>query len=247
MSLEGRVAIVTGSGRGIGRAVALALARDGARLVINDVGDPAPAQAVVAEIEALGSSAVVVLGDISQSTEVSALVERTVEHFGQVDILVNNAGIARDNLLLRMSDSEWDQVLNINLKGAFLCTRAVLKYMLRQKWGRIINISSVVGIMGNAGQANYAAAKAGLLGLTRSAAKEMASRGITVNAVAPGFIDTGMTRALADKVQQQALGQIPVGRFGTPDDVAHAVAFLAAPESAYITGQVVQVNGGLVM
>lgn len=247
MSLNGRVAIVTGSGRGIGRAVALRLAREGARLVVNDVGDPAPAQAVVGEIQALGSSAVVALANISQPAEVNQLVERAVQEFGQVDILVNNAGVARDNLVLRMSDSEWDQVLGINLKGAFLCTRAVLKYMLRQRWGRIINISSVVGLMGNAGQANYAASKAGLLGLTRSVAKEMASRGITVNAIAPGFIDTGMTRALPEKVQQQVLGQIPVGSFGTPEDVAHAVAFLAAHESAYITGQVLQVDGGLVM
>jgi len=247
MGLGGRVAIVTGSSRGIGRAVALRLASEGARVVVNARQEEALAQAVVADIQGRGGEAILVMADVSQAEGAQRLADTAFHHFGQVDILVNNAGVARDGLVVRLSEADWDRVLDVDLKGAFLCTRAVLKYMLRQRWGRIINITSVVGLMGNPGQANYAAAKAGLLGLTRAVAREVASRGITANAVAPGFIETDMTRALAPQLQEDIRGHIPLGHFGSPEDVAHAVAFLAAPEAAYITGQVVCVDGGLAM
>ncbi|MBI2866250.1 MAG: 3-oxoacyl-[acyl-carrier-protein] reductase [Chloroflexi bacterium] len=247
MALEGRAAIVTGSSRGIGRAVALRLAREGASLVLNARQDEAGVRAVVTQVQQMGGQAVQAMGDVSQAETAKQLAEAAYHHFGRVDILVNNAGINRDNLIVRLSETDWDQVLDVDLKGAFLCTRAVLRYMLKQRWGRIINMSSAVGLMGNAGQANYASAKAGLLGLTRSIAREVASRGITVNAVAPGFIDTEMTQALSPQRRDSLLQQIPVGQLGAPEDVAHAVAFLASPEAAYITGQVLPVDGGLVM
>jgi 3-oxoacyl-[acyl-carrier protein] reductase len=243
---ENRVALVTGSGRGIGRAIALKLAQRGASLVVNDLESTGPAQ-VVEEIKAQGGKATAILGDISLPDQVSQIIEGSVSAYGRLDILVNNAGITRDGLILRMSDADWDQVLSINLKGAFLCTRAALRHMVRQRWGRIISISSVVGLMGNAGQANYASAKAGLIALTKTVAREVASRGITANAIAPGFIDTEMTRRLPDNIKQQMVGQIPLGYFGSPEDVANAVAFLASEEARYITGQVLNVNGGMVM
>ncbi|MEM4724438.1 MAG: 3-oxoacyl-[acyl-carrier-protein] reductase [Candidatus Hadarchaeum sp.] len=246
MNLSNRVAIVTGSGQGIGREIALLLAERGASVVVSDINE-VTAKAVAAEIESKNIKSIAVTANVSSVAEVNKLVEQTLSSFGHVDILVNNAGITKDNLLMRMSEADWDLVLNINLKGAFLCTQAVIRHMMRQRWGRIVNIASVVGVVGNAGQANYAASKAGLIGLTKSTAREVASRGITVNAVAPGFIDTGMTQKLPENVKQEFLKQIPVGYFGLPKDVAHAVAFLVSEEAHYITGQVLNVNGGLAM
>lgn len=245
LDLSGRVALVTGGGQGIGRAIALRLAKQGATLALCDL---APTALEVAEaIQAQRGKAQGFQGDVSRTEEVNRVVEQVVAAFGKIDILVNNAGIARDSLLLRMSDSDWDQVLAVNLKGAFLCTRAVLRHMIRQRWGRLINIASVVGLTGNVGQANYAASKAGLVGFTKTVAREVASRGITANAVAPGFIDTEMTRKLRDDLKQEIVKQIPVGRFGSVEDVAQAVLFLASEEASYITGQVLKVDGGMVM
>jgi 3-oxoacyl-[acyl-carrier protein] reductase len=246
MDLSNRVAIVTGSGQGIGREIALMLAQQGASIVISDV-NTATAKEVAAEIEAKNGKGIAIPVNVTVVAEVNKLVEQTLSSFGHIDILVNNAGITRDGLLLRMSEADWDLVLNINLKGAFICTQAVLRHMIRQRWGRIVNIASVVGLTGNAGQANYAASKAGLIGLAKTTAREVASRGITVNAVAPGFIDTGMTQKLSDNVKQEFLKQIPLGYFGLPKDVAYAVAFLVSEEAHYITGQVINVNGGMAM
>jgi len=247
MSLADRVAIVTGSGRGIGRAIALRLAEAGASVVVNDIGDASPVEAVVREIKAMGRQALPVLADVSSSPEVDKLIEETTSAYGRIDILVNNAGIARDQLLLRMTEEEWDRVLEVDLKSVFLCTRAVLKYMVKQRWGRIISIASVVGIVGNPGQANYAAAKAGIIGFTRTVAKEVASRGITVNAIAPGFIDTEMTKRLKEEWKEELKKRIPLGYLGSPRDVAEAVAFIAGEEAGYITGQVLGVDGGMAM
>jgi 3-oxoacyl-[acyl-carrier protein] reductase len=248
MDLSNKVAIVTGSARGIGRAIALKLAEAGANIVVNDISAAADSlEGVAAEIRALNRQVLVVTGDVSSSEDVARLVEKAAGTFGRIDILVNNAGVARDQLIMRMSDEDWDTVLNIDLKSAFLCTRAVLRHMLRQRWGRIISISSVVGIMGNAGQANYASAKAGIIGLTRSVAKEVGSRGITANAIAPGFIETKMTEQLDEKQKQALLQHIPLGVIGTPRDVAEAVAFLASEEARYITGQVLNVDGGMAL
>ncbi len=243
MNLSQRVALVTGSGQGIGRAIAFKLAEAGASVIVNDINDTA--ETVAREIKTMKGESQAILADVSSSTEVTRLVEEAIARYGKVDILVNNAGIARDQLLLRMSDEDWDKVLNINLKSVFLCARAVLKHMIRERWGRIVSISSIVGIAGNRGQANYAAAKAGIIGLTRTIAREVASRGITANAVAPGFIDTGMTQTIEEKWREELKGRIPVGYLGSPDDVAGAVCFLVSEEARYITGQVLCVDGGL--
>ena len=245
MDLSNRVAIVTGSGRGIGQATALKLAEIGATVIINDVGEATYVDGVVKEIKATGRESRAILADVSSAAEVGRMVEEAMAAYGRIDILVNNAGITRDQLLLRMSDEDWDTVINVNLKSVFLCTRAVLRHMVKQRWGRVVNIASIVGIVGNAGQANYASAKAGIIGFTRTVAKEVASRGVTVNAVAPGFIDTGMTRQLKDDWKQELQKRIPLGYLGVPRDVAEAVAFLASEEARYITGQVLNVDGGM--
>ncbi len=247
MNLSNKVAIVTGSGRGIGRAIALRLAEAGASVVVNDIGDAAPVEAVVKEIKAMGGQALPLLADVSLAAEVDKLVAEVTSAYGRIDILVNNAGIARDQLLLRMTEEEWDRVLAVDLKSVFLCTRAVLKYMVKERRGRIISIASVVGMVGNAGQANYAAAKAGIIGFTRTVAKEVASRGITVNAIAPGFIDTEMTQRLKEEWKEELKKRVPLGRLGSPRDVAEAVAFLAGEEAGYITGQVLVIDGGMAM
>ncbi len=245
MDLSNKVAIVTGSGRGIGRAIALKLAEVGATIVITDIGEAATVNSVAEEVRAMNRESLAILADISLSSDVDRMVAETVATYGRVDILVNNAGITRDQLVLRMSDEDWDKVLNVNLKSVFLCTRAVLRHMIKQRWGRIISIASIVGITGNAGQANYAASKAGIIGFTRTIAKEVASRGITTNAIAPGFIETQMTQRLEEKQRQELAGRIPLGYLGTPRDVAEAVAFLASEEARYITGQVLNVDGGM--
>jgi 3-oxoacyl-[acyl-carrier protein] reductase len=245
MDFTGKVALVTGSGRGIGKAIAMKLAQNGATLVINDVGDNAPAEQTVAEIKAINHQSTAIMADVSSSADVTRMVDAAIAAYGKIDILVNNAGITRDQLTMKMSDEEWDKVIAIDLKSVFLCTRAVLRPMLKQRSGRIISMSSVVGIIGNAGQANYAAAKAGIIGFTKTIAKEVASRGITVNAVAPGFIDTPMTQVLAPERKQALLANIPLGSLGTPQDIAETVAFLASEEARYITGQVITVDGGI--
>jgi 3-oxoacyl-[acyl-carrier protein] reductase len=245
MDLSDRVAIVTGGGRGIGRAIALKLAEAGASVVVNDVGNMAPAGEVAEEIRKLGKDSLVVPADVSRPADVTSLVDAAVEKYGKVDILVNNAGITRDQLILRMSDDDWDKVLEVNLKSVFLCSKAVLRHMMRQRWGRIVNISSIVGLIGNPGQANYSSSKAGIIGLTRTIAKEVASRGITCNAIAPGFIDTPMTQQLPEERRQELMNQVPLGFLGAPRDVAEAVAFLASEETRYITGQVLTVDGGI--
>lgn len=247
MKFEGKTALVTGGSRGIGRAVCLELARGGANVALCYAGNEAAAQETVAAIEALGAKALAVRCDVSDAAQADALVKAAVEAFGRIDILVNNAGITRDNLLMRMSEADFDAVISANLKGTFLCMKAVSKLMLKQRYGRIVNLSSVVALRGNAGQVNYAASKAGVIGMTKSLAKELASRGVTVNAVAPGFIETDMTAALSESARAAAQGSIPMGRLGAPEDVARAVAFLASDEAAYITGQVLAVDGGMSM
>lgn len=247
MNLDGKVALVTGGSRGIGRAIALLLAERGAKLVINYNRNLEEANAVVAAIEGKGGQAVAVQGDVSIPADAQSLVEQTVKTYGRIDILVNNAGITKDTLMMRMSESDWDAVLDTNLKGAYLCAKAALRPMLKTKGGRIINISSISGQAGSGGQTNYSAAKAGLIGFTKALAREVGSRSITVNAVAPGFIETDMTNGLAEEFKQKALAQIPLERFGKPEDVAEAVAFLASDAANYITGQVLAVNGGMVM
>ncbi|MBO5652072.1 MAG: 3-oxoacyl-[acyl-carrier-protein] reductase [Selenomonas sp.] len=247
MLLDGKVALVTGASRGIGRAIALKLAAEGAKVAINYAGNTAKAEEVKAEIEKNGGEAILVQADVADSAAVETMVNTVVEKFGQIDILVNNAGITRDGLLMRMKDEDFDAVINTNLKGVFYCTKLVSKLMMKKRSGRIINMASVVGLMGNAGQTNYAAAKAGVIGFSKSAAKELAARGITVNMVAPGFIDTDMTAAMTDKAKEMTLTGIPLNRMGTPEDVANAVAFLVSDNASYITGQVINVDGGMVM
>lgn len=246
MDLSNKVALVTGSARGIGQAIALKLAEAGANVAVNDIASAAEAlEGVVKEIESLGRQSLAVTADVSSAEDVARMVESVVSKFGRIDILVNNAGVTRDGLVMRMSDEDWNTVLNVDLKSAFLCTRAVLRPMLKQRWGRIVSIASIVGIHGNAGQANYAAAKAGVIAFTKSVAKEVASRGITANAIAPGYIDTKMTQSLDEKQSQELLKRVPIGYAGTPRDVANAVAFLASEEARYITGQVLGVDGGM--
>ncbi|MGE7110910.1 3-oxoacyl-[acyl-carrier-protein] reductase [Lysinibacillus sp. NPDC047702] len=245
--LEGKVAVVTGASRGIGRAIALKLADEGAKVVVNYSGSQAKAEEVVAMIQENGGEAIAVQASVSQTEEVTALMDTAVKTFGSLDILVNNAGITRDNLLMRMKEDEWDDVLDTNLKGVFLCTKAVTRQMMKQRAGRIINISSIVGVAGNAGQANYVAAKAGVIGLTKTTAKELASRNILVNAIAPGFIETEMTDQLPEELKQGMLTQIPLAKLGQPEDIAKAVAFLASDDANYMTGQTLHIDGGMVM
>jgi 3-oxoacyl-[acyl-carrier protein] reductase len=247
MRLEGRVALVTGGGRGIGRATAVRLARDGASVAINFKGNAAAAEEAKRLVEGAGGKATLVQGDVSADGQAEEVVKAALSFGGgRLDIVVNNAGITRDNLLLRMSAEEWDAVLDLNLRGAFLVTKAAMRPMMKQRSGRVVNVASIAGVMGNAGQANYASAKAGLIGFTKTVAREMASRNITCNAVAPGFVPTDLTNALIEQMQETILKQIPLGRFGTVEDVANAIAFLASDDASYITGQVLIVDGGMV-
>ncbi len=245
-ALDGKVAVITGSSRGIGKAAALALAEQGGKIVVNYARSSEAADAVVAQIEEMEGEAIALQADVSKADEVDALIKATMDKFGRIDVLVNNAGITRDTLLLRMKPEDWQAVIDLNLTGVFLCTRAVSKIMLKQRSGRIVNISSVAGLMGNPGQANYSAAKAGVIGLTKTVAKELAPRGVTANVVAPGFIATDMTDDL--KNTEEILKYIPLARYGQPEEVAGLIRFLAAdPAAAYITGQVMNVDGGMVM
>lgn len=246
MELKGQVAIVTGGARGIGRAIAEGLARKGVNLAIADIS-PDSAGETAKEFQKLGVKTTAIRLDVSKSGEVVKAFEDTVAELGRIDILINNAGITKDGLILRMKEEDWDSVIDINLKGVFLCSKEAVKVMMKQRYGRIINIASVVAFMGNPGQANYSASKAGIVGLTKTTAIEYAGRGITVNAVAPGFISTAMTDALTENVRQEMLKSIPVGKFGSVEDVANAVVFLASPDTGYITGQVIHVNGGMYM
>ncbi|WP_210469434.1 3-oxoacyl-[acyl-carrier-protein] reductase [Sporosarcina sp. 6E9] len=244
---EGKAAIVTGASRGIGREIALNLANEGARVVVNYSGSKDKADEVVEIIKNAGGEAFAIQADVSNSESVKNMIDETIATFGSIDILVNNAGITRDNLLMRMKEDEWDDVISINLKGVFLCTKGVTRQMMRQRAGKIVNVASIVGVSGNPGQANYVAAKAGVIGLTKTTAKELATRNINVNAVAPGFITTDMTETLSEDVQKQMLANIPLGKLGSPENVAKTVLFLLSDDAAYITGQTIHVDGGMVM
>ena len=245
--MKGRVALVTGGGRGIGRAIATRLTEEGAKVAISYRVNDAAAEETANLIRETGAECELFKGDVATPEDVEALVKGIGKAFGPVEILINNAGTTRDNILLRMKDAEFDEVLATNLKGTYLCTRAVLRGMVRARWGRIVNVSSVVGLLGNAGQANYAASKAGIIGFTKSVAREVAGRGITANAVAPGYVETELTGSLPESIKEQILGQVPVGRFGELEEVAEVVAFLASDSAAYITGQTIAVDGGMVM
>jgi 3-oxoacyl-[acyl-carrier protein] reductase len=247
MHLDGKVALITGASRGIGRSVAIDLAKAGAKVVINYAGNVAAAQEVEQTIRLAGGEAFIVQGDVANTEAVEAMVSQIMDRYGRIDILVNNAGITRDNLLMRMKEADWDAVMNTNLKGIFNCTKTVSRIMMKQKSGKIINMTSVVGLTGNAGQANYAAAKAGVIGFTKSMTKELASRGITVNAIAPGFIATDMTSVLSEQLKTELTTRIPLGRLGSPEDISAAVLFLVSEAANYITGQTLNVDGGMVM
>ncbi len=246
MPLKGQTAVVTGGGRGIGKEIALALARDGANIVIADLITEQSEEAAE-EIKKLRCKALIQKVDVSKAAEVEDMVQNTINEFKTLDILINNAGVTRDTLIVRMKEEDWDFVLKVNLTGTFNCTKAAAKYMMKQRKGRIVNITSIVGVMGNAGQANYSASKAGIIGLTKTSARELASRNITVNAVAPGFIDTEMTRSLNENIKQQLKEQIPMGKLGRPEDIANCIKFLVSDDASYITGQVIHVNGGMLM
>lgn len=245
--LKGKIALVTGASRGIGKDIAIALAKEGAFVAVNYNGSKEKADEVINEIESFGGNAKAYQCNVSDFAAAADLIAQVVKDQGRIDILVNNAGITKDNLLMKMKEEEFDQVIQVNLKGTFNCMRHISRQMLKQKAGKIINISSVSGILGNVGQANYCASKAGVIGLTKSAARELASRGITVNAVAPGFIDTEMTQVLSDTVKEQAVNQIPLGRLGEVEDISNVVCFLASDKANYITGQVISVDGGMAM
>lgn len=245
--LQGKIALVTGASRGIGRAIALELASKGAHVVVNYAGSESKAQSVVEEIHQMGSKSFKFQADVANETDVKSMVKETINQFGSIDILVNNAGITKDNLLMRMKEAEFDQVINTNLKGCFICMKSVTRQMMKQRSGRIINIASIVGVSGNPGQANYVAAKAGVIGLTKSTAQELATRNILVNAVAPGFISTDMTDALNETQKEAILQMIPLSKLGKPEDVANVVRFLASDDANYITGQTIHIDGGMVM
>ncbi|MGN7386848.1 3-oxoacyl-[acyl-carrier-protein] reductase [Sporosarcina sp. SAFN-015] len=244
---DGKTAIVTGASRGIGREIAILLGKEGARVAVNYSGSQDKAEEVVELIKQSGGDAFAIQANVSDAEQVKQMIDETLKTFGSIDMLVNNAGITRDNLLMRMKEDEWDDVININLKGVFLCTKAVTRQMMKQRAGKIVNLASIVGVIGNPGQANYVAAKAGVIGLTKTTARELASRNITVNAVAPGFITTDMTDALPEDVKEQMLATIPLGKLGSAEDVAGAVAFLLSNDANYITGQTINVDGGMVM
>ena len=243
--LEGKIALVTGAAKGIGKAIALALAADGAAVIVNYNGSKDRAEQTVEEIKALGADAIAYQCNVADTKAVDDMIKEIIRIYGRLDILVNNAGITRDNLIMKMTEEDFDAVINANLKGCFNTIKAVSRQMLKQRSGRIINLASVSGILGNAGQANYAASKAGIIGLTKTMARELASRGITVNAVAPGFVDTDMTQTLSDSIKAAATAQIPLGHFGRPEDIASMAAYLASEKASYITGQIISVDGGM--
>ncbi|CQR55564.1 3-oxoacyl-[acyl-carrier-protein] reductase [Paenibacillus riograndensis] len=246
-ALKGQTALVTGGSRGIGRSIALQLAEHGVKVAVNYSGNEAAAQETVARIIELGSEAIAIRGDVGNSQQAESMVKEVIDTWGKIDILVNNAGITRDNLIMRMKEEEFDQVIETNLKGVFNCLKSATRPMMKQRYGRIINISSVIGVIGNAGQLNYSAAKAGIIGMTKSAARELSSRGITVNCIAPGFIDTEMTHQLSDEVRSEYVKGIPLARLGRPEDIAMTVVFLASEGAAYMTGQTLHVDGGMYM